>query len=126
MKENSTFLPKDFKIEGVYEEKTREADIITQSISMLLQVTEKPIYLIDLMKDKIVFASEGLKLICGIKPNEMVAMGHSFFTKYVPMHEHEQIDRFMKDAYMYLLDRKMKTKKFDKHEAGIKYLISLF
>lgn len=110
MEEKTSFLPNGYNIENISEEKAREAATLIRTISLLLQVTEKPIYLVDLKEDKIIYTSAGLNLVCGINQEEVLTMSHDFFTKYVPEHELEQIDRFRDDAYKSLLDRAKTTK----------------
>lgn len=99
----NAFLPQGHDIGTITEDDVKEADIIIRTIDSLCKMTGRPVCIINLQKEKIVYASEGYHSIYEIDVEELCALGYGFFQKNTPEHELEQINRFRYASYGFLL-----------------------
>lgn len=69
-----------------------EAAVIKEACERFFQVMPWPAYLVDIENDRIVYASDSMHLLCGLKAGEIVAMGQRFYELYMPEAERKMLD----------------------------------
>ena len=100
------FLPPSCKKWIISDETVRKAEMVICTTKTLFQKIGRPFYLVDLNDDKVIYTSEGLNLICGIKSDEMMAMGHDFFKKYASEYNMKRHDWIGEELFKYLHNNK--------------------
>lgn len=79
------------------EEKER-AETRLQALQEFCYSTNIYLYVIDLFEGVIVYASDNLRFLCGLREGEIEEMGYEFYTKYIPEEDLRKIEELRRET----------------------------
>lgn len=75
------------------------AENVLDAVSLFFQTRKEYVYIVDLSRGEIVFASENLCLLCDKTKEEIKEMGYEFYTRFIPEEDLKKIEELRQGAF---------------------------